>query len=215
MGDSMRDFIRFFQIHTGTSRIAFSFFFFIATCIILIVTRIFKIVYEATSESASATPSELAANYLRCIDPGVYIPLLETPQEAFEYVSTIITEIPTGAVTHSGSGLTYGKSFTAKNQAPVDFTASLLIGRGSWSKATIEASGANITDVGCGLGLSAVSFMSKVITTYRSEGWHLDHPIQFDLCDINPAHQTALQALAALVNAAYPEYFHVTATCSA
>lgn len=175
---------------------------------------IFNISYAATLEPTSSEPSELAANYLRWLNPGMHIPTLATRQEAFDCVcNSIITEIPTGAVTHSGSGLTYGKSFTAKNQAPVDFTASLLTGRGSWCRDGIEGTDTNIADVGCGLGLSAVSLMSRVISTYTEGGWCLGHPIHFDLYDINPAHQPALQALATLVNTAYPEYFHVTATC--
>ena len=99
---------------------------------ILIVTCLLNVSYAAIFESTSATSSELAANYLRCLNPGMHIPTLGTPQEAFDYVcNSIITEIPTGSVTHSGSGLTYGKSFTAKNQAPVDFTVNLLTGRTS------------------------------------------------------------------------------------
>lgn len=181
---------------------------------ILISSCIFNISYAAILEPTSSEPSELAANYLRCLSPGMHIPTLATPQEAFDCVcNSIITEIPTGSVTHSGSGLTYGKSFTAKNQAPVDFTVDLLTGRGSWCRDGIEGTDTNIADVGCGLGLSAVSLMSRVITTYTEGGWCLGHPIHFDLYDINPAHQPALQALATLVNTAYPEYFHVTATC--
>ena len=55
--------------------------------------------------------------------------------------------------------------------------------------------------------------MAEVIKTYRENGWCLDRPIHFDLYDINPVHQPQLQALARIVNAAYPEYFHVTAAC--
>ena len=172
---------------------------------ILIVTCIFNIGYAATVELTSASPSELAANYLRCINPGVRIPRLETPQKAFEYVgASIITEIPDNSVTHSGSGFTYGKSFTKKNQEPISFVTSLLSCR-------CDGAYPNIADIGCGLGLSAVLFMSEVITTYKKNECNLARPIHFDLYDINPAHQQALQALAALVNAAYPEYFCVTA----
>lgn len=177
---------------------------------------------DITSSASSATinrtsPFELMNVYIRCVSPNVTIDKKSetfTFQNAFETVTAVVrSHLPKCGVYHQHvtGGAAYGFSFAEKNGPPMQYVAELLTGKKNWKKGTIESIPITIADVGCGVGISAVLLMSQVIETYEHEKWVLKSPIQFDLFDISPEHQPILQALVAIVNGAYPQYFKVTA----
>ncbi|MBP9829020.1 MAG: class I SAM-dependent methyltransferase [Proteobacteria bacterium] len=86
----------------------------------------------------------------------------------------------------------------------------MLTGKSEWCKEGIECTETKMADIGCGLGVSAVNLIAQIVDIYEAEQWILGTPIQFDLFDIDPLHQPILRALAGIVNAAYPQYFHIT-----
>jgi SAM-dependent methyltransferase len=183
-----------------------------------VISKIFLVIFlfsVANAASSAEEPQHVKdlRTYVGFVSPGSGIDAIPenfTAKNAFTELCMVWLGIE--EVAHD-SEKPYGKSFTDKNEKPIEFTAELLTGCGSWGKDAIEGTCTNIADVGCGLGLSALSLIAMVSHGYEEDGWHLDHPIQFDLYDINPTHQPALKALARIVNAAYPEYFHVTADC--
>ena len=151
------------------------------------------------------TPLRLATTYIRYVKPGVGVRAEGdiTPLDAFNTICQVIGHhLPEGRVYHGHvtDGSAYGYSFTDKNQPPIEFVAGLL-----GSKKYRDTHMA-IADVGCGLGLSAISFISMVVAREAPAS-----PISFDLFDINPEHQDALQSLAKLANMAHPRHFRVTA----
>ena len=179
---------------------------------IFLVILLFSVANAASSSEEPQHVKDLRT-YVGSVSPGRTIGAIPenfTAKTAFTNLCIVSGELR--EVAHD-SEKPYGKSFNTKNKAPIEFTAELLTGCGSWGKDAIEGTCTNIADVGYGLGLSDLSLISVVSSIYEEDGWHLDHPIQFDLYDINPTHQPALQALARIVNEAYPEYFHVTADC--
>ncbi len=162
------------------------------------------------------TPAMLAQTYLQYISPETKIEDGITMQDAFRVISDAVCSHKSGVIFHQHviDGPTYGNSFHGKNTAPIQFAVELLTGqKKGWTKKSIESKSLAIADVGCGLGLSAVFLLSQVIEIYKREKWDFSSssPIRLDLRDISPEHQPALQALVAIVNAAYGQYFHLTA----
>lgn len=188
---------------------------------ILLVILLFSVVNAASSADSSAEEPQHVKDlrtYVGSISSRAQlgaIPLRFDASDALDAIRDTMAGggVDDAGVMHVSEKLTYGKSFITKNAAPVDFIVRLLTGRNILCREAIEDLNIRIADVGCGLGLSAISTVTQVVNTYKAEYWSLESPIQFDLYDINPAHQPVLQALARIVNAAYPEYFHVTAAC--
>lgn len=163
---------------------------------------------------SASVKSELGEDftlYIKTISPGAGISELpSTPTNMFYNISEVIKR---GGVSINGvahQNISFGRSFFEKNQAPVDSIARLLTGKSEWCRIGIECTETKMADIGCGLGVSAVNLIAQVVDIYEAEKWILDTPIQFNLFDIDPLHQPILRALAGIVNAAYPQYFHIT-----
>ncbi len=171
----------------------------------------------ASSSSPSGTtedsPLSLTRTYLSFFDAkDAKLDQIENADVGFRRIAALVNAIPAIYHRHVKSGCAFGLSFNNKNKAPIDVVVELLTGQKVWKKETIEGiNGFGIADVGCGLGLSAINFISRTVDFYKTNGWSLKAPIQLDLFDITPEHNKALEALAKLVNTAYPKYFMVRA----
>jgi len=165
----------------------------------------------AFSDAEDSSPQALTKRYLAVVGHRDSIPAIKTAKEGFDYiVHQLNTSLRRKPHSNVESGPQYGFSFVHKNKPPVAFVTDLMTGKKSWKKEDILYKAISIADIGCGLGFSAAYFISETVKAYSSEpGWNFQSPIKLDLYDITPAHQDALRPLAALVNAAYPEYFHV------
>lgn len=140
---------------------------------------------------------------------------VRTAQEAFNSMRDSIYKLDDSGIFHSHikQGIAYGRSFVTKNAPPLDFVITLLTGKHKWKKEVIESGTPIITiaDIGAGIGLSAMHFVSKCIKCYGSEGWKLTQPIELDLFDLKEENVKALVALCNVVNATYPQYFRLRA----
>jgi SAM-dependent methyltransferase len=164
----------------------------------------------AAASAEDLSPQELTRRYMSVLGHTEDIPKITTPREGFDYIVQSITSLSGQPHKHVDSGLQYGWSFFEKNIPPVEFMKELMTGIKTWKKEQILSGPPSIADIGCGLGFSAAYFVSEVVKVYDTEPrWELKSPIKLDLYDITPEHQKALQPLVALVNAAYPQYFHL------
>lgn len=165
-------------------------------------------ILHAAAAYPTIEPVEYARTYVRYL--GITLPSEVNTSD--EVLRIILGSIRTGVYhQHVKEGSAYGYSFIGKNQPPIKYVVDLLTAQKKWERKTIETTSIRLADVGCGLGLSAISLVAHVVETYKRDGWTLSTPIKLDLFDISPEHQPALQALANFVNTAYDKYFRVTA----
>ena len=80
-------------------------------------------------------------------------------------------------------------------------------GKKAWKKEHIEKKEIAIADLGCGIGITPLLLVHDTVHYYIKNNWQFAHPVQFDLVDIIPGHQKALEILSKIINDAYPQFF--------
>ncbi len=170
------------------------------------------------AEKDEPSPEELTRTYLKYLqlDDAVMDKTRALPIDSAKYGLAIIacllkTMERLEHCKHVNAGPSYGCSFTAKNEPPIQFIVHAITGKKSWKKELIESlnSPIAIADVGCGLGFSTVSVVLHTLEVYEKDSWELKAPINIDLYDISSEHEEPLTALAALINMAFPRYFKI------
>ncbi|MCX7343747.1 MAG: class I SAM-dependent methyltransferase [Proteobacteria bacterium] len=170
------------------------------------------------AEKDEPSPEELTRTYLKYLqlDDAVMDKTRALPIDSAKYGLAIIacllkTTERLEHCKHVNAGPSYGCSFTAKNEPPIQFIVHAITGKKSWKKEMLESLDSSITiaDVGCGLGFSTISVVLQTLEIYEKDSWELKAPIHIDLYDISPEHKEPLIALAALINMALPKYFKI------
>lgn len=164
-----------------------------------------------SSSSIEDTPYNLVRTHLSFFDAKLdQIPEINDAEYGIKVIKATLTQIGAIGHQHVKTGCGFGYSFNNKNEAPINAVVKLMTGQSNWKKETIEGiSDFSIADIGCGMGLSAVTLVSRIAEFYKANNWNLRSPIKLDLFDISPEHQGPLTAFAKLVNMAYPQYFRV------
>jgi hypothetical protein len=139
----------------------------------------------------------------------------KSPKEVFALINESISATHSSGVFHKHikEGLPYGRSFTVKNVAPLNCVTDLITGKAKWKRDVIESGSPIIkmADIGAGIGLSAMYFVSRCISIFEEEKWKLAKPIELNLYELKKENVLALNALCDVVNAAYPQYFQLKA----